>query len=46
MTNPPKELINAEKYGNYLVRLPLYLDLTDDENQAVIDSVLDFFNKQ
>ncbi len=38
------ELVNADKYSNNLVRLPLYYGLGKDI-EIVIESVLDFYNR-
>lgn len=43
--NSTNELINAEKYSDLLVRLPLYPDLSSKEIDAVVDCILSFYNK-
>jgi len=41
-TNDDPSLPNAERFGACLVRLPIYYDMTDDEQSRVIGSVLDW----
>lgn len=38
-----RELVNSDKYSDRLVRLPLYFELSDSEQQFIIDAVLAFF---
>lgn len=40
-----RELINANKFSNCLVRLPLYHALTTKEQQYIVDQVRNFFYK-
>ena len=40
-----REMPNAKKYENCLVRLPLWVNMTDEEVQYVIQKVLEFYNK-
>lgn len=40
--NDPVVLENSESFEDCLVRLPLYFDLTEEENQFVIDKVIEF----
>lgn len=39
-----RPLPHAERFSQCLVRLPLYVELTPQEQQLVIDSIFDFFN--
>jgi dTDP-4-amino-4,6-dideoxygalactose transaminase len=41
-----RSLPNADRYTNCLLRLPLFHDLAEHEQQHVIDSVLDFFGAE
>ena len=38
-----REMPNAKKYENCLVRLPLWVNMTDEEVQYVIQKVLEFY---
>ena len=38
-----RTLPNADRFTDCLVRLPLYCDLTDEEQERVIEGVLDFY---
>ena len=37
-----RELKNCDRYGDTLVRLPLYYEMSDDDVKKVIDAILDF----
>ncbi len=39
-----RELINCDRYGDTLVRLPLYYELTDNEVNYVNETILKYFN--
>lgn len=39
-----RELINCDRYGDTLVRLPLYYELTDEEVQYINETILKYFN--
>ena len=39
------ELPNAERFGDTLVRLPLYSSLTSNEQEYIIDKVLEYVKK-
>lgn len=39
------KLTNAERYGNCLVRLPLYFELTPDELNTVVNLIFEFYKK-
>ncbi|MFZ2054374.1 MAG: DegT/DnrJ/EryC1/StrS family aminotransferase, partial [Candidatus Aminicenantales bacterium] len=38
-----RDLPNADRYSDRLLRLPLYFELTEREQDIVIDSVFDFY---
>ncbi len=38
-------LINCDKYANSLIRLPIYYELNQNDQQKIIDSVICFFNE-
>ena len=38
-----RPLINADRYSDCLLRLPLYFDLTDTDIEMVIDAIYDFY---
>lgn len=40
-----REMPNAKKYENCLVRLPLWVNMTDEQVQYVIQKVLEFYRK-
>jgi dTDP-4-amino-4,6-dideoxygalactose transaminase len=40
-----RELPNSDRYTDCLVRLPLFYELHEDEQQNIIDTVLMFYNK-
>ena len=40
-----RELIQADKYSECLVRLPFYFELSFDDQKFVIDTILKFFEK-
>ena len=40
-----RELIQADKYSECLVRLPFYFELSFDDQKFVIDTILKFFKK-
>ena len=40
-----REMPNAKKYENCLVRLPLWVNMTDEQVQYVIQKVLEFYSK-
>lgn len=37
-----RELMNCDKYGDTLVRLPLFYELTDEEVQLIIEAIISF----
>ncbi len=39
-----RELPNTDKFADCLVRLPLYFELSEDQQAHVIDSVINYFN--
>jgi dTDP-4-amino-4,6-dideoxygalactose transaminase len=39
-----REMPNAKKYENCLVRLPLWVNMTKGQTSQVINNVLSFFN--
>ncbi len=40
-----REMPNAKKYENCLVRLPLWVNMTDEQVQYVIQKILEFYSK-
>lgn len=40
------KLPNCDRFADCLVRLPMYFELTDEEAQQVIDSILDFYKNK
>lgn len=38
-----RQLPNADRYADCLVRLPMFFELTDDQVDSIADAVLDFF---
>ena len=41
-----RELINADRFSDCLVRLPLHLHLTDADVASIVDCIKDFYTKQ
>jgi dTDP-4-amino-4,6-dideoxygalactose transaminase len=39
-----REMPNAKKYENCLVRLPLWVNMTESQTSQVIANILSFFN--
>jgi dTDP-4-amino-4,6-dideoxygalactose transaminase len=39
------ELVNADKFTNQLMRLPLYYDLKENELQYIIEAIWEFYSK-
>jgi len=39
-----KELLHADSFSDTLVRLPFYYSLTDEEQDIIIETVINFFN--
>ena len=40
-----RDLPNADRYTNCLLRLPFYFELKEDDQQKVIDTILDFYGQ-
>jgi len=41
--NTNRELPESDKYTDQLVRLPLFMELTDDQVELISNHILDFF---
>ncbi len=43
-SNNPQTLLNAERFGNTLLRLPIFYSITDDDVQFIITKIINYYS--